>query len=125
MKGVEASPMGATFEHQEVLNRPSLCREAAEICMLRSRGEAARMIELQRHKFHITLIDDNNESHSHGPVFHFGRTWPSNVHSSALQATIFVEYVFEAWLLLPSMKAPHKSFYPCLTAGYIARVNSG
>lgn len=50
VKGVEASPMGATFEHQEVLNRPSLCREATEICMLRSRGEAARMIELQRHK---------------------------------------------------------------------------
>lgn len=56
MKGVEASPMGATFEHQEVLNRPSLCREAAEICMLKSRGEAARMIELQRHKATIDLL---------------------------------------------------------------------
>lgn len=55
MKGVEASPMGATFEHQEVLNK-SLCREAAEICMLRSRGEAARMIELQRHKATIDLL---------------------------------------------------------------------
>lgn len=56
MKGVEASPMGATFEHREVLNRPSLCREAAEICMLRSRGEVARMIELQRHKATIDLL---------------------------------------------------------------------
>lgn len=56
MKGVEAGPMGATFEHQEVLSRPSLCRETAEIWMLRSRGEAARMMELQRHNATITLL---------------------------------------------------------------------
>jgi len=47
---VKAGPMGATFEHQEDLHWPSLCREAAEICMLRTRGETDRMMELQRHK---------------------------------------------------------------------------
>lgn len=53
---VEAGPMGATFEHQEDLHWPSLCREAAKICMLRTRGETDRMMELQRHKATIALL---------------------------------------------------------------------
>lgn len=53
---VEAGPMGATFERQEDLQRPSLCREAAVICMFRTQGETDRMMELQRHKATIALL---------------------------------------------------------------------
>lgn len=48
--------MVAVMKRQEDFHRPLLCIEAAEICMLRRRGQTDPMMELQRHKATIALL---------------------------------------------------------------------